>query len=290
MEITEKFPLVSVIIPNYNYGRYIEECLLSVTNQSYKNLEIIIVDDGSTDDSISILEKYNTQIILVRKDNSGVSNTRNFGVNVANGEYITFLDADDTLEPTKIYEQMQLIKESSSELVYCGVNVVDSKLTCLKILLPQFRGDCTKLFYRFPTRAIVLLASGSPLMSRSLIDKVGYFDPQLHTSADWDYMRRMSHFSTIDFVNKPLINYRRHQESMSVKSLTSYYSDNTLAVKKMLADDSICMRRKERVWLNFYAWAKFNLGATKAFLRNGNIVQAIRYAINFGRLRVVFCK
>jgi glycosyltransferase involved in cell wall biosynthesis len=290
MENTEKIPLVSVIIPNFNYGRYLEDCISSVINQSYKNIEIIIVDDGSTDDSVSIIEKYDTKIVLVKKDNSGVSDSRNIGLKIATGDYLTFLDADDTLEPTKIHDQMQLMKDSSSELIYCGVNVVDSELNFLRVLRPQYRGECSKLFFKYPTRAIVLLASGSPLISRSLIDKAGYFDTELNTSADWDYMRRLSLFTTIDFVDKPLINYRRHEKSMSVNSLTSYYSDNNLAVNKMLTDYSIWVRSNARIRINFYAWAKFNFGAAKAFLKNGNIIQAINYAINFTRLKVVFCK
>ena len=290
MEIKQIDPLVSVIIPNFNYGRYLEDCISSVINQSYKNLEIIIVDDGSTDDSISIIEKFNTQVVLVKKDNSGVSDTRNIGVKVATGEYLTFLDADDTLEPTKIHDQMQLMKDSPSELIYCGVNVVDSELNFLKILRPQYRGECSKLFFKYPTRAIVLLASGSPLISRSLIEKVGYFDIQLNTSADWDYMRRLSFFTTIDFVDKPLINYRRHEKSMSANSLSSYYSDNTLAVRKMLTDYSIWVKSRARISFNLYAWAMFNFGAVKVFLMNGNVKQAINYTINFTRLRVVFFK
>jgi hypothetical protein len=77
---------------------------------------------------------------------------------------------------------------------------------------------------------------------------------------------------------------------MSVNSLTSYYSDNNLAVNKMLTDYSIWVRSNARIRINFYAWAKFNFGAAKAFLKNGNIIQAINYAINFTRLKVVFCK
>src|SRR5690554_7984530 len=94
-------PKISVIIPVYNKAPYLEQCLNSVINQTYKNLEIIIIDDGSTDNSLEICEKYrkkDERIQLISQENQGVSVARNKGIQKASGEWIYFLDADDYLE------------------------------------------------------------------------------------------------------------------------------------------------------------------------------------------------
>lgn len=117
-------PLVSVIIPVFNVEAYLKECLDSIINQTFSNIEIICVDDGSTDSSADILKEYSTRdnrITIITKENGGLSSARNAGIDIANGEYITFLDSDDYLETNAI---QQLYDKASSEqldiLVFCG--------------------------------------------------------------------------------------------------------------------------------------------------------------------------
>ena len=116
-------PKVSVIIPVYNVEDYIDRCLKSVIEQTLEDIEIIIVNDGSTDDSKKIIEKYINQypnkIIYLEKENGGLSSARNFAIPYAKGEYIAFLDSDDYIEP-EMYEQMynKAIKENA-DLVEC---------------------------------------------------------------------------------------------------------------------------------------------------------------------------
>lgn len=91
-------PLVSVIIPVYNVGKYLDECIESILSQTISNFEIILVDDGSTDDSLNICNKYkNKNVIVIHQENSGVSAARNAGIKVAKSEFITFVDGDDWL-------------------------------------------------------------------------------------------------------------------------------------------------------------------------------------------------
>ena len=91
----KKGPLVSVVITNYNYAQYVGEAIESVLNQTYKNLEIIVIDDGSTDDSLDEIDVYQSKIRIVARENRGVVYTRNEGMSLAKGEFICFLDADD---------------------------------------------------------------------------------------------------------------------------------------------------------------------------------------------------
>ena len=116
-----KTPVVSVVIPTYNCGRYIEEAVNSVLSQTYRSLEIIVVDDGSTDDTAGRLEKYTDRIRFVSQKNSGPSRARNVGMELSTGEYIAFLDADDRWLPEKLERQLACFQELEGiEMVFSG--------------------------------------------------------------------------------------------------------------------------------------------------------------------------
>jgi glycosyltransferase involved in cell wall biosynthesis len=109
---------VSVIIPTYNAEKTIGDTLDSVFNQTHKNLEIIIVNDGSTDGTLKLLNSYRDKIKLITIENKGVSNARNIGLNYASGDYIQYLDSDDLLTPQKIEIQLKALKESDADIAY----------------------------------------------------------------------------------------------------------------------------------------------------------------------------
>ena len=97
---------ISIIVPVYNVEKYVDNCISSILNQSYKNIELIIIDDKSTDDSYEIISKYSKKaIILQNKKNSGLSYTRNVGLDKATGDYISFIDSDDYI-PENFYEEL----------------------------------------------------------------------------------------------------------------------------------------------------------------------------------------
>lgn len=115
--------LVSIIIPIYNSANYLEDTLKSVVNQTYKNYEAILIDDGSTDNSMEIAYKFakkNQKIKIIKAEHKGVSNARNIGIKSANGRYLTFLDSDDIWLPNKLEEQLKFIKTNNYEFVYCN--------------------------------------------------------------------------------------------------------------------------------------------------------------------------
>ena len=116
--------LISVIIPVYNVEEYLEKCIDSIINQTYKNLEIILVDDGSTDNSgklCDLLAKKDSRIVVYHKENGGLSSARNFGIDKANGEFIGFIDSDDYID-NDMYETLHnLIKKDKSDVSMCGL-------------------------------------------------------------------------------------------------------------------------------------------------------------------------
>ena len=122
--------LISIIIPVYNVEKYLKECLESVINQTYTNLEIILVDDGSTDGSGNICDEYkkrDTRIKVIHKENGGVSIARNLGLNYVNGQYIGFIDSDDYVEPEYCEKLLKSIKENNVQCALCKFDKVYEK-------------------------------------------------------------------------------------------------------------------------------------------------------------------
>ena len=124
----KKNDLVSIIIPIYNVEEFVEKCLKSVINQTYKNVEIILIDDGSKDNSKQICDNYakiDNRIKVIHKKNEGVSKARNIGLDIAKGEYIAFVDADDYIEKNYIEELYNLSIETNADITICGVKDED---------------------------------------------------------------------------------------------------------------------------------------------------------------------
>lgn len=125
----EKMPLISVVMPLYNAEKFIEKAVESVMKQSYRNLEIIIIDDCSTDDSLKIAlalaEKNENIIVLTNENNMGVSKTRNRGIKEAQGEYIALLDSDDVWKEDKLEKQVSLLLNHDAQIAYCSYGFIN---------------------------------------------------------------------------------------------------------------------------------------------------------------------
>lgn len=214
-------PLVSVIIPNFNYGRFLETTIESVLAQTYTNVEVIVIDDGSTDNSRLILDSYGSKIKTLFQSNQGQAVARNSGIAFSKGELIALLDADDYWEPTKLEQQIQEIKHDF-EFVYTGLRQFDSDTgVTIREVLPHFSGDCRLSFIQFPSRAIVPGGESSAVFTRSLFNKVGNFNPYLSTASGRDFYRRCSMHTKFASVNELLLNYRSHESNMSRNSISS---------------------------------------------------------------------
>ena len=227
---------VSVIIPNYNYAQYVGAAIESVLNQTYTDIEIVVVNNGSTDNSLEVLSRYSAKICLVDQENLGQSGARRSGLRQATGDYVAFLDADDTWNSEKIEKQLSLFT-SKVELVYSGINLFsESSQRIVGVEIPTFRGSCSAAFIDHPGVSIVLSGESTCIFTRSLLNKVGGFDPELNSAAGWDFFRRCSKFSEFDFVPEPLTNYRLHSLNMS-NSIENTIADMRRSYKKLFADE-----------------------------------------------------
>ena len=270
---------ISVIIPNYNYAQYLDQAIQSVLDQTYDNLELIVVNNGSTDNSLEILAKYKHKIHLIDQPNLGQSGARNSGLSVSSGECIAFLDADDFWERTKLEMQCTLMTDAT-QLVYCGIlPFKDPGNEKLPSVLPKYRGNCANYFIDLPGASVVLSGESTALFSKDLLLKVGLFDAELNSTAGWDFFRRCSLLTNFDFVSEPLVNYRLHSSNMS-NSNTKVILDMRRAYSKLFNDkDWSVAKKKESAIRRNLEWSYL-----KTYLRNYDFKSVVMSGINLLKL------
>lgn len=224
-------PLVSVIIPAYNVSRFIEGTVLSAMQQTYVPLEIIVVDDGSTDETAAIvrsLQQKDARIRLYRQTNSGVSVARNHGIAEAKGDYIAFLDGDDLWHPTKIEKQMQVMLNAPEDtaLVYTFSRMVDNdgylQGNTGAFVLKRGHVFHELLIYNF-------IGNGSvALVKRSMMPTPFPFDPEQHGNDDTYFHLQIAAQHRIDVAPEFLVGYRwntgQNKSSNLARQIDSYES------------------------------------------------------------------
>ncbi|MCX7114026.1 MAG: glycosyltransferase family A protein [Proteobacteria bacterium] len=180
---------VTVIIPAFNYGRFLSKAIDSALTQTYESIECIVVDSGSTDETPDILNRYEGQVKVITLENRGPSVARNAGIISANGEYIAFLDADDWWEPKKIEVQMQYFTEFPSiSAVGCGERQVSLDNCVIGTIIPkQFTENLVDNLRAVAIRRLLVAGSTSGVMIRKdVFDNIGMFDESLIGAEDWD--------------------------------------------------------------------------------------------------------
>jgi glycosyltransferase involved in cell wall biosynthesis len=236
---------VDVIIPVYNGERYIAEALASVVAQTVLPSHIIVVNDGSTDKTGEIVEKFSSKvpIIHLKKKNGGLSSARNAGINRSKAKYLAFLDADDRWEPTKLEKQWAVFQKTKLPrlgVVYCDYYIIDDaseKLDAGRFqLIPTCKGD----IYPALLNTNVVASSGSGvLVKRDCFVKAGTFDESLTSSEDWDMWLRIAESFQFDYVYEELVAIRRHAHNMQ---------NNT---KGMMLSDIRVLNRHAKALLNY---------------------------------------
>jgi len=241
-------PLVSVIMPNYNYAKYIGKSIESVLNQSYKNIQLIVIDDCSTDNSVNIIKAYKEKddriLLLQNTANSGVIFSRNQGIEHAKGEYIMMLDPDDYLQPGKIEIQVKAMLENNSNLSFTDINIIDvddNSIKTRKHAFPQYNYKALLKRNFVPHSTL--------MVHRSLLEGIRYDDVKKGKLVTWlmkkFHMNRLIHEDyafllkiyrtknvVTSYIPQPLVSYRVHNNSYSSKymhkilSLFSVYHYN----------------------------------------------------------------
>jgi len=208
-------PFVSVIIPTYNRESHLVEAIESVLDQSFQDFEVIIVDDGSTDGTAQIAEKYRNNLTYYYQKNKGPAAARNFGIKQAHGTFIAFLDSDDLWLPKKLETQINLIK-TNPQIRICytdeiwirnGVRVNQKKVH------RKYSG------WIFPRcLPLCIISPSSVIIHRDVLDKVGLFNEDLIVCEDYELWLRISALYPVEFIKTPLIIKRGgHADQLSKK-------------------------------------------------------------------------
>lgn len=220
--------LVSVIVPTYNYDKFLPMAVSSVIDQTYKNIEIIIVDDCSNDNTAQVVKTfssnmYNNIRYIRHAKNRGPSATRNTGIDRAKGEYIAFLDADDRWYPKKLEFQLkEFSKNHSLGLVSTGFSLIDVNKNIEREYFVNTFETQQELMHNLLIKNVV--CTSSVLAKKICFEKVGNFDESLQACEDWDMWLRIAPYFEIGFVEEPLLVIYEHQENVSrgIEKMTNY--------------------------------------------------------------------
>lgn len=223
--------MLSVIVAAYNVEKYIEKCINSLVNQTYKNLEILVVNDGSTDNTKEIMEKYEKEyknLKLLNKENGGLSSARNYGINHSKGEYITFVDGDDYIDEKMYDEMLNIMIREDSDMCVCNFRkIYSNKIKIPKLNYTLFKGE---LVHNFLLRHDEIFAiSCNKIYKKEIIINnniffinKAFFDDLGFNSKYILYTRKVS------IVNKAFYNYIQREGSITKSKVYNPYIDKAI--------------------------------------------------------------
>jgi len=261
MESIKGTPFVSVIIPTYNRGWIMKDAVDSVLAQKYTGFELIVVDDGSTDNTLDLLQTYGQRLTLIQQQNRGVSAARNAGISAASGRYIAFLDSDDLWLPQKLKQQVQFFTLHPEALV-CQTEEIWIRNG--RRVNPKLRHKKLSGMIFEPSLHLCLVSPSAVMIRRSLFDEVGLFDESLPACEDYDLWLRVSCRYPVYLIDTPLIvkrgghpdqlsrapgldKYRIHSLVKILESDLLSPEQRTAALKVLMKKTAIylkgCMRR-----------------------------------------------
>lgn len=293
-DTSERLPMVSVVIPAYNAESYIAEAVDSVLEQDYPNKEIIIVDDGSTDQTVKILEQYGDRIRLIKQANSGSAVARNAGISAASGSYITFLDSDDVWLPGKLTVQVAYMERHPEiDLIQARWQVWEQELDgsfsrpaeiCpveTKALPPPIPELSGWIYHLLLLDCIVW--TSVVMVRRRLVNAVGGFDDRYARGQDYQYWLRASRYTPIHKLDCVMALYRQHSDNSTHGCPRRNYAieiiDSAIAEWGLAGPDGSkpglapLRRRRARLWGGY---AHKQLRAGKAREASRSFARALR--------------
>ena len=263
-------PLVTVLMSCHNSETWLEEAILSILEQTFTNFEFLIIDDGSSDKSLSILECFahkDARIKLIKKSNTGLADSLNIGLSSAQGKWIARMDADDISEPGRLEKQVNFVS-CNPDLVFLGssLTIIDENgAPGSKYIYPKDHKSLLNHLLtarRFPPHSSAFYLS-------SLAREIGGYRKRIRRAEDWDLWLRLSRRGNLACIDEPLVQIRKHSQQISLSggghdaiidnrlSITSY-----LAVKEKLKDP---IELSDAEFKSFVSFIKTRLHAEKYF-------------------------
>jgi glycosyltransferase involved in cell wall biosynthesis len=270
----------SVIITTYNYGLFVRESINSVLSQTYKNFELIIVDDGSEDGTREIVSEYvlDERVKYFYQDNAGQPKAKNRGISESRGEVIAFLDADDIWESTKLEKQMPLFADLDVGVVYSRrkwINPVGIEVPGNERVLR--RGKI--LDYIFVDNFVCFSSS---VIRRSYLEQVGFFDESLPMGIDYDLWIRLACVCKFDFVDEALVRYRTGHANLSKNTMKRYECAQQIMRKNLSNTEiknAISWYIPALAWSD--TWSNFGLFLTKSKEKKNGLLYCLRAIVIF---------
>ncbi len=258
-------PIVTVVIPAYNAAKFIDDTLTCILDQTLDGVEVIVVDDGSTDATADAVERYLDRITYIYQENAGVSAARNRGLEQAQGRYVCFFDADDWMYPENLAKKVAHLEDHPGDvLVHSHVAVTDEQLNRTGEVLTGMTGDVVRDLMGYAPPAIPGVSSS--VLRTDVVRTVGGFDTGLSTSADFDFWIRVALRGSVASVPEVLVFYRRHGDSM--------YADVGLHIHDMQAIiDAGRQSAPDLDWDGLES--RFRMSVSKHLVKRGQVVAAI---------------
>ena len=247
-------PAISVVIPTFNRAKYLSAAIQSVLDQTYTDYEVIVIDDGSTDDTKSTLQAWTDagQIRYHYQENAGVSAARNSGIAMARGQYIAFLDSDDLFLPQKLEKQIAAFERSPDlAFVHCHFIKFDDQGQNLgQRDTSRFTG---RIYPQLLTEWSVLMATPCMLMRSDVLEQVGGYDPNMDWAEDLDLWRRITRHHPIDLVPEVLVKVRAHSGGASQQKIQAVPHFRRYLDKSFADDPGLSAAFKRRCYATMYA-------------------------------------
>lgn len=244
-------PKVSIVIPVYNGTNYMREAIDSALNQTYENCEVIVVNDGSTDETEQIALSYGDRIRYFAKENGGVSSALNIGIENMEGEYFSWLSHDDVYYPRKIEIQIEALQKSGqvNSIIYSNWNQLQMPEHIEKAVPRNYQYG--ERDYRYELRPVLfgLINGCTTLIHRSHFERAGLFDERLMTAQDYDMWFRIFRNQEVIYIEEPLIMYRIHGQQGSV-TITDFQKNCEEIQWKMI--QNVTEEEVKRVFGGYY--------------------------------------
>lgn len=267
-------PYISIIIPVYGVEKYIKKCLESVLLQTFTDFECLVIDDGSTDNSINIAKEAvakDPRFIFLNKKNGGVASARNYGIKHAKGKYIAFIDSDDYVEPDFLLLPLTTIEAEDSDICMFSINYVAEDGTHFKT-----QHNNLKKYYEendfLISKNTLMNFSYLKLYKKEIFDSI-LFDETVITYEDVDLNFRIIYGRKVSNIKKPLYNYMQRKGSLSHDIKPTYLKDIVAITKKQ--DDFVLennLINKNREYINFTYLKTFIFSAS---------IKLVRYSKNY---------
>lgn len=258
----EENDLISIIVPVYNVEKYLNKCIDSIISQTYKNLEIILVDDGSPDNCGTICDEYadrDNRIKVIHKENGGVSSARNIGIKKSNGNWIVFVDADDWIEESYCKNMLNTAMQNEADVVLCGYNrVVGNKIEKIDILKDTCKYDSHEYLIKTLNPQTGFGFVSRKIIKKDIIKEIE-FDTEIEVGEDALFNIMMSkNIKKAIVLDEILYNYRINENSVVKRFDVNYekkYKKAMLKIKEHINKNG----NQQEVLQNYYNFVAFHV-------------------------------